>query len=196
MQTIFQGTTLATVNNRRQVFVRSLFSTLLFLAFNNLQAQDFGLYWKYKDYDNAIAVSVPGWVAKIGSLFMDKNEGRNVVRKIRKIRVLVFQEGNSPITAKDFKRFNRKAKRRHLDELVTVRSGKTHVQIYGKMRRNSIRKVVVFFSSPDDGAGLLSLRGKFQLDDINKAVKEASKKSKHGDKPVVPPEVKIPVIRA
>jgi Domain of unknown function (DUF4252) len=180
---------------RRPAFVRSLFATVFVLAFHASQAQDFGLYWKYKDYDNAIAVSVPGWVAKLGSTFMDEKEGRRIVRKIKKVRVLVFQEG-SPITERDIKRFNRKAKRRNLDELVTVREGKTRVQIYGKMRRNSIRKVVVFFHSPEDGSGLVSLRGKFNLKDIDKAINKVGKKSKNGDKPIVPPLVKIPVLKA
>ena len=182
---------------RRPDFVRSLFVAAFVLALHSVQAQDYGLYWKYKDYDGAIAVSAPGWLAKLGSLFIDEDEGKNLVRKIRKVRVLVFEDG-SPITAKDFKRFNRKAKRRHLDELVSVRSGKTRVQVYGKMRRNSIRKVVVMFNSPEDGAGMVSLRGKFKLNDLNKAIDKVGKKSKNKDseKPIVPPLLKILVIRA
>ncbi len=195
MQAIFQRANRATNNSRRPVFVRSLFVAVFSLTFSLLQAQDHGLYWKYKDYDGAIAVSAPGWVAKLGSLFVDEKEARKLIRKVRHARVLVFEDG-SPFTAKDFKRFNRKAKRRHLDELLTVRDGKTRVQVYGKMRRNSIRKVVVFFSSPDDGAGLVSLRGKFNIDEIQKAVKMADKKNKDKDKAIVPKIIKIPVTKA
>lgn len=194
MQTFLMGAIRATINDRRPAFARSLLIAGFVLVVNALQAQDNGLYWKYKDYDGAIAVSVPGWVAKLGSMFIDEKEGRSIARKIRKVKVLVFQDG-SPITVKDFKRFNRKAKRRHLDELVTVRDGKTRVQVYGKMRRSSIRKVVVFFSSPDDGAGMVSLRGKFSLKDINKTIEKVGKKSKNGEKPIVPPVAKIPVSR-
>jgi len=193
MHSIFHGATRATDTSRRPAFVRSLLVAGLFLASNMLQAQDYGIYWKYKDYDGAVAVSVPGWVTQIGSVFIDGKENRQVIRKIRRFRVLVFQEKGSPITTKDFERFNRKAKRRHLDELVTVRDGKTRVQIYGKMRRNSIRKIVVFFSTPDDGAGLVSIHGKFKIDDINKAIKSAKKETKKGEKPLVPEVVKIPV---
>jgi Domain of unknown function (DUF4252) len=193
MLTINLGATRATDIGRRPAFVRSLFFAGFLFAFNLAQAQDYGLYWKYKDYDGAVAVSVPGWVTQIGSLFIDGKENRQVIRKIRKMRVLVFQEGISPFKTKDFERFNRKAKRRHLDELVTVRDGKTRVQIYGKMRRNTIRKVVVFFNSPDDGAGLVTVKGKFNIGDINKAIKKAQKESKKGDKEVVPELVKIPV---
>ncbi len=193
MQAIFLGATRATDTSRRPAFLRSLLAALLFLTLSPLQAQDYGIYWKYKDYDGAVAVSVPGLVTQIGSIFIDGKDNRQVIRKIRRMRVLVFQEGVSPITGKDFDRFNRKAKRRHLDELVTVRDGKTRVQIYGKMRRNSIRKVVVFFNSSDDGAGLVSIHGKFKIDDINKAINKAKRETKKGEKPLVPEVVKIPV---
>ncbi len=193
MMTTILGATRATATSRRLAFVRSLFIAGLLFAFNLAPAQDYGLYWKYKDYDGAVAISVPGWVTQIGSLFIDGKENRQAIRKIRRMRVLVFQEGASPIKTKDFDRFNRKAKRRHLDELVTVRDGKTRVQIYGKMRRNTIRKVVVFFNAPDEGAGLVTIKGKFNIDDINKAIKKAKKESKKGEKEVVPEVVKIPV---
>lgn len=192
MQTIFQRTSQATVSSRRPAIVHSIFIALFILTFNALQAQDRGLYWKYKEYDGAIAITIPGWVTKFGSLFVKEKSGKQLLRKTRKVRVLVFQDG-SPFTDKDIKRFNRKAKRRHLDELITVRDGKTRVHIYGKMRRNSIRKIVVFFNSPDDGAGIVSLRGKFKLNDINKAIKKVEKKTKHKDKQIVPEVVKIPV---
>lgn len=195
MQAIFLRTTRATKTSRRPAFVRSLFAAAFLLVFQAVQAQDYGLYWKYKDYDGAIAVSAPGWVAKLGSMFLDKDEGRDLVRRIRKVRVLVFQDENR-ITARDFKKFNRKAKRRHLDELVTVRSGQTRVQVFGKMRRSTIRKVVVMFSTPDDGSGMVSLKGKFNLKDLNKTIEKVGKKSKNGEKPVVPELKNIPVIRA
>jgi Domain of unknown function (DUF4252) len=192
MQTIFLGATRATQHSRRPAFVHAFFTVAFVFCCQFVQAQDYGLYWKYKDYDGAIAVSMPGWVAKLGSLFIDKEDGRELVQKIKKVRVLVFQDEN-PIKPRDFKKFNRKAKRRNLDELVTVRSGKTRVQIYGKMRRSTIRKVVVLFSTPDEGSGMVSLKGKFKLNELNKAIEKVEKESKNGKKPVVPPVVKIPV---
>ena len=190
MQAIFLRTIRAMNNSRRPAFVRSLFVAVFVLLFQTVQAQDYGIYWKYKDYDGAIAVSAPGWVAKLGSLFIDKNEGRDLVRKIRKVRVLVFED-QSPITTSDFKRFARKAKRHHLDELLTVRDGKTRVQVFGKMRHNSIKKVVVMFDAPGDGSGMVSLRGNFNVKDLTKTIEKVGKKSKNGEKPIVPPVMKI-----
>ncbi len=166
-----------------------------FLMANALQAQEFGLYWKYKDYDGAIAVSIPRWATLVGSAFMDEKEERQLVRKIRKARVLFFEDG-SPFTQKDIRKFARKSKRRGLDELVTVRSGKTDVRILAKSRKSTIKKVVVLFSSPD-GAGLVTVRGKFRLDEINKVIEKSSKKEQKKNEEITIPKLpKVPVIRA
>jgi MoaA/NifB/PqqE/SkfB family radical SAM enzyme len=165
------------------------------LSVGALQAQDRGLYWKYKDYDGAIAVSIPRWATFIGSAFLDEKEERKMLRKVRKVRVLFF-EGGTPFTQRDLKKFARKAKRRDLDELITVRSGKTRVNIMVKERRNAIRKVVVLFSSPE-GAGLVTLKGKFRIADLNKIIEKSSQENKKKDgQPVIPKVPKIPVIRA
>jgi hypothetical protein len=90
--------------------------------------------------------------------------------------VLVF-ENNNPFTRQDIDRFHSRAKRRHLDAWVTIRDGQTRFQIYGKTRRNNIRKVVVLFESPDAGSGMVCLRGKLQLKDLKGALRQAEKQS-------------------
>lgn len=170
------------------------FFIAMFLTVNALQAQDFGMYWKYKDYDGAIGVSVPRWATFLGSAFIDEKADRKLVRKIRKARVLFFEDA-SPFSQRDLKRFARKAKRRHLDELVTVRSGKTYVSVLAKERRSAIRKIVVLISSPD-GSGLVTVKGKFRLDEINRVIEKSNKGKKKDGNPSIPNLPKVPVIRA
>lgn len=179
---------------RKNAFVAGCLLMALLMACQSLSAQDHRLYWKYKDYDGALAISLPRWAMGFGSLFLDKKEDRKLLRKVHKVRVLVFQEEN-PIAEKDIKKFMRKAERRGLDELITVRSGKTRVHILAKERRNAIRKAVIFFSS-EDGSGLVTLKGKFRFKDINKAIQQVKDKTKEKKtRPVVPDAVKIPVLR-
>lgn len=167
----------------------------IFLTANALQAQDHGLYWKYKDYDGAIAVSVPRWATFVGSAFIDEKADRQLVRKIRRARVLFFED-ESPFSQRDLKKFVRKSKRRGLDELVTVRSGKTHVRVLAKSHHSTIKKVVVLFSSPE-GAGLVTVKGKFRLDEINRAIEKSSKEGKKKDGDISIPKLpNVPVIRA
>ncbi len=170
------------------------FFLAFFLTTNMLQAQDAGLYWKYKEYDGAIGLIIPRGATFVGSAFVDEKENRQLVRKIRKARVLFFEE-KSPFKQKDLKRFVRKAKRRHLDQMLTVRTGKTFVSVFAKERRNAIRKVVVLIDSPD-GSGLVSVRGKFTINDINRIIQQISEEGKKRDgDDSVPDLPKIPVIR-
>lgn len=171
------------------------FVIAFFLTAQAMQAQDAGLYWKYKDYDGAIAVSVPRWATFIGSAFIDEKEDRKLVRKIRKVRVLFFED-KSPFSSRDLKRFNRKANRRNLDELVTVRTGKTFVSVRAKERNHVVKKIVVFVNSPD-GSGLVTVKGRFSINELNRVIEKSNKegKKKKGN-PSIPNLPKVPVIRA
>ena len=164
---------------------------LIFSAFA-AKAQDYGLYWKYKDYDG-IAFTVPSVAIDMGSWFLDEKTDRVLLRKINKVRVMVFED-SSPVTGKDLKRFDKKAKRKHLDDLVYVRQGKTHIRILAKERRAAIRKVVVLVQSPDEFV-LVSVKGRFRWDDINRVIEKYGKEKKKDGEPLMPPGVKIPVSR-
>lgn len=160
-----------------------------------LKAQDHGLYWKYKDYDGAVAIAVPRWATFLGTAFVKEKDDRKLVRKIRKVRVLYFED-DSPFSQRDLKRFAQKAKRRNLDELITVRTGKTYVNVLVKERRNAIRKVVVLMSSPE-GSGLVTVKGKFRLDEINRVIEKSKKEGKKKDGNISIPNLpNVPVIRA
>jgi hypothetical protein len=155
-------------------------------------AQDYALFWKYKDY-GGVTFSIPAPAIDLASLFADEREERQLIRKVNKVRVMVF-EGESPVTAKDLRKFDRRAKRRHLEELITVREGKNNVRIMIKDRRKAIRKVVVLVQSPEEFV-LVSLKGRFKWKDINKLMDKYGKEiNKKENKPVMP--LKIPVIRA
>jgi hypothetical protein len=173
-----------------------LFCLLCILGIQQLNAQDHRLYWKYKDYDGAISVTVPGYIVDIGSWFLDEKLDRKMARKVNKIRTLVFSNDNpNPITERDMKKFGRQAKRRHLEDLVMVRDGKTHVRVMAKERRNVIRKVVVLVNTPDTFA-LVSIKGRLRLDDIMHLINKYDNKDKDKDeKPMVPDVIKIPVKR-
>lgn len=167
-------------------------SFLLTLCAVTAQSQDYGLYWKYKDYDG-IALTIPSVAIDMGSWFVDEKVDRMLMRKVDKVRVMVFEDAN-PVTERDLKKFNRKAKRRHLDDMVYVRDGKTHVRVLAKERRNAIRKVVVFVNSPEAFV-MVSIKGRLRFDDINRVLEKYGKEKKKDGEPIVPPNVKIPVYR-
>jgi hypothetical protein len=169
---------------------------ILILAGARAQAQDLGLYWKYKEYDGAIAVTAPHWLIHAGSWFLDQKEDRKIVRKVRKVRVLTFENSDNPISGRDMERFYKKAKRRKLEELLMVRSQGTRVWVLAKERRGSIRKVVVLVDEPDTFV-LVSLRGKLRYEEIGQLLDRLSKQQKGKGQPEVPllPENVRTVIR-
>jgi hypothetical protein len=170
-----------------------LTAALLMLGSGTVLGQDHKLYWKYKDYDGAVALSVPGFAVDFASWFVKDKDDRRLMRKLDKVRVLVF-ENPSPVTARDLARFNRKAKRRHLDELLYVREGQTRIQVMGRERGNAIRKFVVLVQSPDEFV-LVSFKGRFRYTDIQQMMDKFGKDAKKDGKPVVPPVVKVPVAK-
>ncbi len=155
------------------------------LAAFTLNAQDHGLYWKYKDYDGAIAVTAPRWLIHAGSWFVDEKANRRLVRKVRKARVLVFEDGQNPVRDRDLRRFYKKAKRRGLDELLHVRDRDTRVWVFARERRSVIRKVVVLVREPETFA-LVGLRCKLRLDEIGSLLKKLPKEQKSDENEGVP----------
>lgn len=171
-----------------------LLSLCLLFAANTLSAQDGWLYWKYKDYDG-MALTVPGWLVEAGSWFLPEKAERKLMRRVDKVRFMMFENDANPVSERDMKRFTRKAHRRNLEDLVVVRDGKTHVRVMGKERRNSLRKVVVLVHSPEEFV-FVSVKGRLRWNDINHIMDKYDKEKKHPeDKPLVPPVVKIPVSR-
>lgn len=55
-----------------------IFAFCLFFNALALQAQDYGLYWKYKDY-TGVAFSVPGFAIEIGSWFIEEKEELSLI---------------------------------------------------------------------------------------------------------------------
>ena len=169
---------------------KALICLLFSLVVGALQAQDAGLYWKYKDYDGAIALTVPHWVIHAGSWFLDESDERQLVRKVRKARVLVFEGGDSPVTEADARRFTKKAGRRGLELLLAVREKQTRVEVWGRERNNILRKVVVFVREPETFA-LVSLKTKLSMDQIGALLQDLPMDNKKGqDQPLVPQPVR------
>ncbi len=164
----------------KTIFIAALF----LLVLGDAHTQDARLYWKYKDYDG-VAFTVPRLAIDIAAAFVDKGEDRAWLRRVNKVRVMVFEDVRNPVSERDMRRFNRRATRRHLEDMVMVRDGKTHVRVMAKERRSILRKVVVFSHSPEEFV-LVTLKGKLRWDDVTRALKKYNKESKEEDKPLIP----------
>lgn len=172
-----------------------LFCLVILFSAGQLSAQDRWLYWKYKDYSGGINFSVPRLAIGAGSLFLKERSERKLMRQVHKVRTLVFEDGN-PLSGRDIRRFERKARRRHLEDLIMVRDGSTHVHIMAKERRQALRKVVVFVSSPEDGFVMVSIKGKIKFADMNRIIGKIAKDKDGSIQKSLPSVIKIPTDRA
>ncbi len=163
---------------------KTIFTIALMLVLSQLSAQDARLYWKYKDYDG-VAFTLPRAGIDIASWFLDDRDDRVWLRRVNKVRVLVFEDVVNPVSNRDLKRFNRRASRRHLEEMLMVRDGKTHVRVLAKERRNILRKVVLLTQSPESFV-LLTIKGKVHWDDVTKAMNKISKETQKDKKSLIP----------
>ncbi len=152
-----------------------IISILWLYATLSAPAQDFGLYWKYKDYDPKVAFVAPGWLVKMGVAFIptQKKVEKRLLRRIGKTRVMVFEEG-SPVTARDMQRFEKRAKRRGLEDLLLVRDAGNDIRVMGRTNGSTLRKVVVFVKTPDEFV-LVSARCRLRFEEVLDLIKEAPK---------------------
>lgn len=150
---------------------------LLILAFSTsiAQAQTRSLNRfinHHKVQENALAVSVPGWMfdlAGFSSNFIDEedSEAREILKltnKIKRVRVLIIEE-HAKVESKDVKKLIDGLKRDKFEELITVKSEGTLIKLMIKEKRDQIRNITAFIQD-DETMFLLTLSGKFKLEDI------------------------------
>lgn len=135
------------------------------------QSQERLLCWKYGLFSGGMHFAIPRAVTFTGAAFVRQKEERLLVRRVHNLRVLIASPEQT-IRPKDLNRYIKRAKRRQLEEIITVRDGNTHVRILAKTRKEALRKVVVLVASPEDGLILFSLRGKLRMKDLNKVLQK------------------------
>ncbi|MBP6825578.1 MAG: DUF4252 domain-containing protein, partial [Saprospiraceae bacterium] len=79
-------------------------------------------------------------------------------------------------------------------DFVLVGKGKTNIRVMAKESRNAIRKIVVFVQSPEEFV-MVSIKGRFRWDDINRVIEKYGKGTKKDGKPLLPSTIKVPVSR-
>lgn len=63
-------------------------------------------YKKYKKSESVTSISVQGWMIKPVLAFVDDFEGKEIVKKVKNLRVLSMEDGNF-VSTKDFNKLIR-----------------------------------------------------------------------------------------
>lgn len=154
-----------------KILYTTLFLIITTLSFGQTRALNKFIN-HHKTADNALAISVPGWMLDIVGysarvLDEDDEEAREILAltdNISKVRVLIVEE-NTKISSDDINHLINGLKRDKFEELITVRSEEANIRLLIKERRNIIKNITAVIED-DDQLILMTLSGRFDLDEL------------------------------
>jgi hypothetical protein len=164
-------------------------TTSITIVFLFLSIQTFGqnsinqFVKKYKGQENITHVSLPGWVLRLSASVVSKKEMEGVdlkaiAKKIAHLSILTFD--NTTPNSEDVTQLIKGLKAENYEDLIMIRHGKEKINIMIKESKDIVRQLVILVNgNKKDDFVLLSISGKFTMDDINKVVAAAQSDSGH-----------------
>lgn len=138
-----------------------ILTALLLMATGGMAQTVNGLFNRYEDKPGAEYKNLaPLLMGIIKTFAADKSEEGRVIKSIKSIKVLDLEEC-APEVRQEFAQKTRNLKPRRMELLMQVKNGKKNVSIWGKMRRNTVRQLLIV---TDDK--MVRIKGKFDLDKI------------------------------
>jgi Domain of unknown function (DUF4252) len=144
------------------------------LAFAQTEAIDRFVRQYKRGAKEKMDITLPGFIVRFGLNFVDEDdlEGidvKRIGRKISELRVVTVEkewDGQKP----DFQKFLNDVRAENFEELLTVRDKGEHVNIMVREKGDFIRDFLIVVDDNDNELVLVSISGKFTMDDINKVV--------------------------
>ena len=126
-----------------------------------------------------VDLTLPGWLVRFGANFIDDDDldGIDIKylgRKLGAVRIVTV-EGKRNIQPSDIQRFMTDIRTEGFEDLLTVRDKSDDVRLMIRERKDFIRNIVLLVNEKSESGDfvLLSLEGKFSMDDINKMMEKA-----------------------
>lgn len=127
-----------------------------------------------------IDLSIPGWLIRFGANFVDEDDLDGVDikflgKKISHLRVVTIENKNT-VAGDDIKGFMSDAHKEGFEDLMQVRSEGNDIRFMIREKKDIIRNVVLMVNENEHDGDfvLLSIEGKFTMDDINKMIKDVN----------------------
>ncbi len=141
----------------------------------NLSAKQ--LFKKYKNQEAVTSIAIPGFVAKMGALFMDKDDAelKYLIKKIKGLKLAVLEVDESQMNKKQLKKWSiHQLDPEQYEPLMTIQDGKERIHFLIHEQNNRIRELVMHIEDTDERI-LMLLTGKFDLKEINKLIQSINK---------------------
>ncbi len=120
-----------------------------------------------------IDMTLPGFLVRFGSRFIDKNDLdgvdiRKISRKIEELRIVSFEKA-ALIQHADFQQLMTDVKAENFEELMNIREkGGDRAHILIRERKGFIEDILIIVAESDGEFVLVNLAGKFRMEDVNK----------------------------
>jgi len=152
-----------------------LFVTLFLLSSCEYNPGVSEAFTKYRFKDGVTTITVPGWVIRVASKFVDDDDNaKELLGSIDKVRVLVVENDELKADINLHEEFSSKINRKgDYEELMTVIDENENITIYGKMDENVISEMVVLVGGEDNA--LIYLKGEIDPKLINDVIKSSNK---------------------
>lgn len=125
-----------------------------------------------------VDLSVPGWLIRFGANFVDEDDLDGVDikllgKKISHLRIVNIENKKS-IPGSDIQNFVTDVQKEGFEDLMVVRSDGNDIRFMVREKKDFIRNIVLMVNENEANGDfvLLSLEGKFTMEDINKMMKD------------------------
>jgi hypothetical protein len=147
----------------------ALFATLL-------QAQSPALWAFYHNTprsETTVKFTIPGFLPKIGALFIQEENTRQIVRKMGKTRFFIIENGANTISDNETKRLIQRLHREGFQDYLTVKDKSDNIRFMVREKRSKIRGVVMLVKS-DGNFVLMSAKCRLSIEQISQLINEHS----------------------
>ena len=134
-------------------------------------------YRMHKKDAGATNISLPGWVLKlgagIGKRYVDEDEKEllKYVKHIKKMKVLVMEDG-STVSKKESRKFMNAVRKKGMQDLIYIKDVEMNVSIMIQEKRDVIKKLLIFVRD-DEELVMVSLKTKIKMKDISNLIRDA-----------------------
>ncbi|MBC7920413.1 MAG: DUF4252 domain-containing protein [Ferruginibacter sp.] len=135
---------------------------------------------KYQGTEETFTLNVNGHLLKLLMWFdggEDDPEVKELVKDVRHVKILRVPNRKRGMSGADFHRLKADVKKEAFDELITLRSDGNRVDILIREKNDRVSDVLFLVEEADDFV-VLALRGKFDLNQVFRAVNKVDVKGR------------------
>ncbi len=159
----------------------------LFISFCSAQSISFNDFVKkYKHNKEVVHVSLPGFLVRLGTHFIDENELdgidiKPIIKGINHLNLLVFDDGAVSPSKEDIKALIDGAHNAKFEDLIIVKDGRDRVNILLKESDNIVSDLLILVSenekSTSPSSVFIRIKCHLTMADINKMVQSSMDKN-------------------